>query len=595
MKSFIKFALVFLGVAILSGGLLALDFFKRNDLVLPRTVIGNISLSGMTRGEAREAVRTLVEKFSQQSFELNAVWGTVQINLHDLGIAINESAIMDKVPFASGFSNMEIIVMGIAGQRIFPTAYISESTVLRVIAEKFPDIPKAKNASIIIKGGHRQISPESIGLAPNLDPLRSQLREQISFLEYRPLTVKFEDSMPDIAVKDLEEYKAQISAAFPKKITLTYEKKKWEVDFENHPDEIIFARKRNNSAPGILPFSLEWDPVKFSTLVDDKISKALEQAPDNVRIFRDSEGKIQFEGRPNEGRAIDRESLLTYANTAIEEGMGNIEIPLVVVPPKVEIEQGLQDMGIAEIISIGHTRFVGSPPNRMHNIGVGVAKFNGVIIPKEETFSFGDELGPVDGSTGYKKELVIKPEGTIPEFGGGLCQVSSTMYRAAIYGGLPITERRAHKYAVTYYSQIGGHGLDATVYPPSQDLKFTNDTPGAILIQSYVAGADAYFVFYGTKDGREVVLDGPYTSKWKAAPKEPLLVPDKKLAAGERKQVEKPHDGFDTLWFRRITKNGATVEEKIASHYEAMAAKFLVGGEVVPDGAAKTPAANPFE
>jgi vancomycin resistance protein YoaR len=79
-------------------------------------------------------------------------------------------------------------------------------------------------------------------------------------------------------------------------------------------------------------------------------------------------------------------------------------------------------------------------------------------------------------------ELVIKKEGTVPEFGGGLCQVSSTAFRAAMNGGLPITQRRNHAYAVQYYAP---QGTDATIYPGVVDLKFINDTPGDILIWAF--------------------------------------------------------------------------------------------------------------
>jgi vancomycin resistance protein YoaR len=110
-----------------------------------------------------------------------------------------------------------------------------------------------------------------------------------------------------------------------------------------------------------------------------------------------------------------------------------------------------------------------------------------LLLPGE-IFSFNSHLGPVDGAHGFLKELVIKPEGTLPEFGGGLCQVSTTAYRGALYAGLPIVERSPHSYAVGYYSQIGGHGIDATIYPGAHDLRFKNDTPGSLLLQAYTEG-----------------------------------------------------------------------------------------------------------
>ena len=128
-----------------------------------------------------------------------------------------------------------------------------------------------------------------------------------------------------------------------------------------------------------------------------------------------------------------------------------------------------------------------------------------MIKPGAE-FSFITTLGPVDETTGYLPELVIKPNATVPEYGGGMCQVSTTAFRAALNAGLKITERTNHAYPVSYYNP---QGLDATVYIPKPDLRFINNTPGYILIQTKIVGTQLFFDFYGTNDGRSVTLQGP--------------------------------------------------------------------------------------
>lgn len=167
------------------------------------------------------------------------------------------------------------------------------------------------------------------------------------------------------------------------------------------------------------------------------------------------------------------------------------------------------------MLARGQSDFSGSSASRIQNIKVGSSQYRGVIIKPDEEFSFNSYLGLIDAAHGYKPELVIKPEGTVPEFGGGLCQVSSTAFRAAFFSGLPITQRRNHSYAVRYYDWISDDlprspGLDATIYPGAQDMKFINDTPGAILVWTEIAGTKLYFDFYGTADGREIIVDGPH-------------------------------------------------------------------------------------
>lgn len=584
MKGFLGFLLSFLGILLISSSALALDLFKRRDLVLPRTLLGDLSLSGTSRDEVRDILQKRLAAFHEEPFKIAARGEVQEVSLKDLGVIFNESVVLGNLPFASDFSNAEIALWSIAGRREIPEISVERTELLRVIYEKFPNIPKTKNAHFTGSLKNLKIADGESGAEPALEPLIDQLKANITFFEHKPLFVEFRETAPTVLAADIEENREAISAAFPSSLKLFYEKDKWEADFSKHPEWISFDKKPYETVPGELRFTLQWDPLAFSQFINESISKKLEQAPEDVRISKNQDGQIQFEGRGNEGRALDGDRLLVLANQAIANLEKEVEIPLVVVPPAVEVSEDLQEFGIRELIAVGHTRFKGSPANRKHNIGVGLARYNGLIIPPAATFSFNDNLGRVDDTTGYKKELVIKPEGTIPEFGGGLCQVSSTLYRAAVYGGLPIEERAPHSYAVTYYSQIGGHGLDATVYPPSRDLKFTNDTPASILIQSYVDGDNAYFKFYGTSDGRKVELEGPYISNQRNPPSEPLIVPDKKLAPGEKKQVEKPHTGFDALWYRSIMKNGESVREKIVSNYKAVPAKFLVGGEVTSEG-----------
>lgn len=169
----------------------------------------------------------------------------------------------------------------------------------------------------------------------------------------------------------------------------------------------------------------------------------------------------------------------------------------------------VNNLGISSLIGQGTSNFKGSPKNRVFNIKVATERFNGLLIKPGEEFSFVKNLGEVDAEHGYLPELVIKNNVTEPEFGGGICQVSSTAFRAAIYSGLKVTARRNHAYAVSYYNPAG---MDSTIYIPNPDLRFVNNTPNYILIQTKIVGTVLTFDFYGTDDGRKITVDGPYTT-----------------------------------------------------------------------------------
>lgn len=579
----------------LASGSIYLHQIKQRDLVQPRTYFGAASLSNMTRVRADEFVRSRINELESRPITFLERGVVSTITLKELGITVDQNAAVAQIPFSADRSTAAVIFASAAGSRIQPAAHFSKTEIMRVLYEKFPTIELPRNASITFANNKFAINEGLSGFRPRIEPIIAQLAADIAFVETRPVEIELDEIFPSVMKEELARVASLLEKEFPKTATLQSGDKKWQIDFRKNPELVRIEKKAYPVASGQLPYEFQWDSLELARYVNEHLADSLEQLPENLQISSAEDGSVVFVGRAVEGRLIERDALLAEANRAFANGSTTIDVPIASVQPKVEVvSPQLQEKGIRDLLAVGHTSFIGSPANRIHNIGVGVAKYNGLMIAPGEEFSFGENLGPVDDSTGYKKELVIKPEGTIPEFGGGLCQVSSTLYRAVIYAGLPVTQRKAHSYAVAYYAQVGGHGLDATVYPPSVDLKFMNDTPGYIVIQSYVDGPHAYFKFYGTADGREVKMEGPYISNRRGAPAEPMLVYDGKLQAGQKKQVEKAHGGFDALWYRFITKNGETVKEEIVSKYRATQNKFLVGDKPAAQAASEIET-NPFE
>lgn len=221
------------------------------------------------------------------------------------------------------------------------------------------------------------------------------------------------------------------------------------------------------------------------------------------------DGRVTEFTPPQTGKVLDRYDSSLKIIEALGQGITTIDLAVNTTEPKQSLKD-LNGLGLTELIGRGESKFNGSPANRRWNIRIGVEKMTGIIVKPGEEFSFNKYLGPVEASTGFKPELVIKgDQGTIPEFGGGLCQVSSTAFRAAMHAGLPITQRRNHSYAVQYYAP---QGTDATIYPGVIDIKFVNDTGKNILIWPYFKDENyIVFDFYGTYDGRKVELGTPYT------------------------------------------------------------------------------------
>ncbi len=231
---------------------------------------------------------------------------------------------------------------------------------------------------------------------------------------------------------------------------------------------------------------------------------------------------------------------------------------------------------IKEIIGTGHSNFVGSPYNRIHNINQGAETYHGLIIKPNEEFSTLGYLGPVNKDTGYLPELVIKEGKTIPEYGGGLCQISTTLFRTALQAGLPITARQAHSYRVGYYEPAG---TDASIYNPWPDFKFLNDTDYHILIQARIENNDIYFDFWSTTDGRQVEITDPIIYDI-SPPPSTKFIETEDLEPGLKKCTEKARNGAKTYFdYKVVYPNEEVVEKRFYSYYVPWQEVCLIGKE----------------
>ncbi len=236
------------------------------------------------------------------------------------------------------------------------------------------------------------------------------------------------------------------------------------------------------------------------------IAKNLPNAKTEPKLLINQQFRAEEFVNAQKGKTLDYHTSVQNILLALKNN--DLGAPLVVDEILPEKTLGSTNtLGINELLARGESDFKGSPKNRLHNIKIGVKQMQGVILKPGEEFSFNKYLGPVEEAQGFLPELVIKRTGTVPELGGGLCQVSSTTFRAAMNAGLPITQRKNHAYAVQYYSP---QGTDATIYPGVVDLKFINDTPAHMLIWPYFKETTKLvFEFYGTKDNRKVTLEKP--------------------------------------------------------------------------------------
>ncbi|MCR4326844.1 MAG: VanW family protein [Candidatus Roizmanbacteria bacterium] len=257
-----------------------------------------------------------------------------------------------------------------------------------------------------------------------------------------------------------------------------------------------------------------------------------------------------------------------------------IQIPLTrqVLPAAVRLKD-INNLGITELVASGSSHFAGSSAERIYNVTLGAQRLNGIIIEPNEVFSFVAALGEISRATGFKSAYVIKGGKTVLDDGGGICQVSTTLFRAALNTGLPIIERHAHSYRVGYYEQDSLPGFDATIYSPSVDLKFKNDYSSALLIQTHIDTGTLTLTMniYGTRDNRVVSVGTPVVSNVIAAPPAEHI-DDPSLPNGVVKQVDFAAPGGRSVFTYQVQKNGVvTFGETFTSDYRPWKAIFMHG------------------
>ena len=302
-------------------------------------------------------------------------------------------------------------------------------------------------------------------------------------------------------------------------------------------------------------------------------------------LFQLQNGKVTAFRASSEGQNVDYDGigseLLANAPKIIADSsikIVNIPLQVKTLEPSITTDK-VNNLGIKELIGTGTSLFQDSIPSRIFNITLASSRINGSLVAPGDTFSFDKALGDVSAFTGYKQAYVIQSGHTVLGDGGGVCQVSTTFFRALLNAGLPITDRTAHAYRVGYYEEDSPPGLDATIYVPTVDLKFKNDTGRYILVQTVVDPVTLRLTvyLYGTSDGRKVTMTTPVITNTTPAP-QPLYQDDPNLPIGTLQQTDFAANGADVYFTRTVTKNGKVLYyDKFTSDYQPWQAVFLRG------------------
>jgi vancomycin resistance protein YoaR len=315
------------------------------------------------------------------------------------------------------------------------------------------------------------------------------------------------------------------------------------------------------------------------------LAPAIATTPQNARYtFNDDTKQLEVIQHAVLGRTLNLDASEDAVTQKLAQGEHNIQLVIDTNSPPASDTTTGADLGITQLVGSATTYFYGSDAARVQNIKAASSRFMGLLVAPGETFSMAEALGDISLDNGYAEALIILGDQTIKGVGGGVCQVSTTLFRVVFFSGYPVVERHPHAYRVGYYEQKSNGssdpkmaGLDATVFVPLVDFKFKNDTPYWLLMETYVNGYSLTWKFYSTSDGRSVSWDttGPQNT---VDPPPPLYTENPDLPKGTIKQVDWAAQGADITITRTVSKNGEVYfQDKFSTHYEAWQAKYQYG------------------
>lgn len=586
-------SLVAAAAVVLAGGL---AFVLGSRLVfsgraLPGVSAGGVDVGGMRRDEIELALSQALSYPQRGTLLLQDQGQFWTARPTELGVAIDAAGMAERALAVGRSGNLlerftQQLNAWNEGQPVPALVVFDQAAGAAYLQRLATQIDRPQiEATLGVEGVQIEMRPGQIGRRLDIQGSLEALTPYISEMHDAGLELVVEESPP--LVLDASEQANLARTIVEQPLTLQAEGAgPWILDPQTLAGMLRFNLVQG---PQGAEYEVGLDPAQLTAYLEP-LAPELARQPQNARfIFNDDTRQLDLLQEAVIGRTLDVPGSLQAIVEGLRQGRHQIDLAFQLEQPAVPSTATAAELGITQAVSVVSTYFAGSSPERVNNIRTASSAFHGLLVPPGATLSMAEVLGDISLDKGYSEALIIFGDRTIKGVGGGVCQVSTTLFRAAFYGGYEIVERYPHAYRVGYYEQgrgSPGPGLDATVFVPLVDFKFTNDTPYWLLMETYIYGTQLLWKFYSGSDGRTVQVSGPRISNEKEAP-EPLYKENPDLPEGKIVQVDWEADGMDVVVTRTVTRAGQLLhEDVIKTHYLPWRAIYEYGpGTELPEDA----------
>ena len=561
----------FFGLGLLTGIVLLVGVARLtwHNKFYPGLKIAGVEVAGLTREQAGAKLQQATEAY-QPTFTFNgSVWSAPTG-----GVVFEIEPTLNEVyGYGRRLRIADYLLLLVNQQTNFPMVIGEGRTekmdlLISEIAGAIEITPV--DPEIVVSGKEIEVIDGSDGTILDANLLDERIRRQYKYLSNGEVEVPTKTAKRQLGKEYLEILKARADKLIGASLTVMVDDYKTTLSGEK--------------LVGLL--STDGENALSKTAIQDYsagLGETLNTDPQDAR-FEFEAGVVKEFAPGKDGLEVNVELTTTNILAGIQKLLNDesqsetIEIVVNRTAPQVTTDK-VNELGIRERIGRGESYYAHSIPNRIYNVDLASSRLNSALVPPGEEVSFNKLVGEVSGATGYRPAYIISAGRTVLGDGGGLCQVSTTMFRAAMSAGLPILERWGHSYRVSYYELNSKPGVDATVIAPSKDFRFKNDTPGHILIQTINDPKNLHLVIeiYGTSDGRVATITEPKV--WGITPPLPTIYQDDPtLPAGTLRQVDWAASGAKASFDYKVVRNGETIQDKtFSTTYRSWASVFLRG------------------
>ncbi len=506
-------------LALVLLGIIAFVQVQFQERIIPGVTAGGLSLSNLTTEEAYAALQDYFEYDESAVFTFRDGTEFWQLTAGELGVEFDAQATVAEA-FSHGHSDnvlgnvVDQALIWLNGLAVSPVIRYDQNIAwaeLQNIAQIINRSPQ--NALLEIDGFDIQSQPGLSGRTLNVNRALAELNDAIlSFQQGGEINLVVNETPPIAWDSELAAYKARMALSSP--ITLLADDLSlgpWVASIEQI--QALLRTEVITHEDGSMSYDVTVDVEAYRPYLE-QLASGLLTIPQDARFhFNEATGQLEVIRSGIAGRRLNVDATLQRLENAIFSENHTVQMVFDYVEPRYSNTASAFELGITEMVSEGRSYYAGSSESRRINIAQSIGRLDGIIVAPGEIFSFNQYIGDITPEEGFVEGFVIFGGRTIAGVGGGVCQVSTTIFRAAFYGGYPIVERYAHGYRVGYYEygDPEGVGMDAAIYTPDLDFQFINDTDYHLLIQAVVNPQDneVIFRFYSTNPGRQVVRQGP--------------------------------------------------------------------------------------